>query len=358
MSAMTTRLAAALGLGLCFVGLGGCHGGSRASYVTQYPQWAYEQYQRLAVLPGRASTPQGVRAAGLMADRLTTQLAQNGAFTVLSRAELREVFAEQDLSRLADDVERGTALPEGQLKIAQALVAAKITDYKLIDERRQQTIARYAVDRRGIPLRDPAGRRIIVGQDVVWVYTRGAEVEASVRVIDAATGKILLSHTARVAPRPRTSRNQPSSRTPEEMAEAAVQELAVEFYKIIAPTRTRVKLKGDMLVIATDYFDGQYETVKKVPRALTEFIVAVRNLPETCERNQFRVAIAAETGRENLFEQEFVWSGSAGPEGISFRVPLETLISAGADKFLAKIYSDRDPQPILTRNFSLERAKG
>ncbi len=83
---MITRLAAALGLGLCIVGLTGCHGGSRASYVTQHPQWEYEQYQRVAVLPGRASTPQGVRAASVLADRLTTELAQNGAFTVLSRA--------------------------------------------------------------------------------------------------------------------------------------------------------------------------------------------------------------------------------------------------------------------------------
>ncbi len=271
---------------------------------------------------------------------------------------MKEVFAEQDLSRLADDVETGTVLPEGKLKIAQALVAAKITDYKLIDERRQQTIPRFAVSPRGIPLRDVAGRRIIVGQDVVWVYTRGAEVEASVRVIDAATGKILLSHTARVAPRPRTSHDRSPGRTAQDIAERAVDELAVEFYKVIAPTRTKVKLKGDMLVIATDYFDGQYDTVKKVPRSASEFIVAVRDLPETCERNQFRVAIAAEAGHENLFEQEFVWSGSAGPEGISFRVPLESLTSAGTDQFVAKIYSDRDPQPILTRNFGLASEKG
>jgi hypothetical protein len=309
-------------------------------------------------LPGRASTPEGVRAAGVLADRLTSELSENGAFTVLSRAELKQVFAEQDLSRLAEDVESGTVLPEGKLKAAQALVSTKITDYKLIDERRQETIPRFAVDPRGIPLRDPAGRRIIVGQDVVWVYTRGAEVEASVRVIDAATGKILLSHTARVAPRPRTSHDPASGRAAQDMAEAAVDELAVEFYKVIAPTRTKVKLKGDMLLVATDYFDGHYDTVKKVPRSASEFIVAVRDLPETCERNQFRVAIAAERGHENLFEQEFIWSSSAGPEGVSFRVPVETLTAAGADRFVAKIYSDGDPQPILTRNFALAAEKG
>jgi len=355
---MITRRLAMLGVGLSLVGWAGCGGGSRGTYVTQYPQWEHQQYQRIAVLPGRASTPQAVPAAGVLADRLTSQLAQNGGFTVLSRAEMKEVFAEQDLSRLADAVDEGTALPEGKIKIAQAIVAAKITDYKLIADRQQQTIPRYAVDRRGYPLRDRAGRRIIVGEDTMSVYRHGAEVEASVRVIDAATGKILLSHTARVAPKPRTSYNQPPSKTPEDMADLAVQELAVEFYKAIAPTRIRVKLKGDMLAIATDYYDGRYETVKKLSRSLAEFLLVVRDLPESCERNQFRVAIAAQEGRENLFEQEFIWSGSSGPEGISFHVPLETLTKAGVEKFVAKVYSGRDPQPILTRNFSLAAEKG
>jgi hypothetical protein len=350
----------AIALGVCVISalLAGCGGGERrATYVTHYPQWEYERYDRIAVLPGRAATPKAVRAAGVLADRLTTQLAQNGAFTVLSRAELRDVFAEQDLSRLADAIDEGTALPEEKLKIAQALVATKITDYKLISERQRQTIPQYALDRRGYPLRDRAGRRIVVGEDTVWTFKHGAEVEASARVIDAATGKILLSHTARIAPSPRTSRNEPPSRTPEDMAELAVAELATEFYKAIAPTRLKVKLGGDSLVIATDYYDGRYETVKKLPRSLPEFLLVVRRLPEACERNQFRVAIATDEGRENLFEQEFVWSGSAGPEGISYQVPMETLLKTGSEKFVAKIYSGRDPQPILTRSFSLATEK-
>jgi hypothetical protein len=336
-----------LGLCLALIGFVGCGGGSsRASYVTQHPQWGYEHYERLAVLPGRASSPEAVGVAGLLADRLTTYLTQNKTFTVLSRAELRDVFAEQDLSRLADAVDEGTALPEDKLKIAQALVVTKITDYKLIADRSQQTIPRFAVDRRGRP--------IVVGQDVVWVYRHGAEVEGSVRVIDAATGKILLSHSARIAPRPRTSYNSPPGKTPEDMADLAVQELSVEFFKAVAPTRTKVKLKGDMLIVATDYFDGRYATPKKLPRDVPEFLLVVRNLPETCERNSFRVALAEADGRENLFEQEFTWSGSLGPEGASFRVPLETLTKTGAEKFIAKVYSDKDPQPILTREFALE----
>jgi hypothetical protein len=166
-----------------------------------------------------------------------------------------------------------------------------------------------------------------------------------------------MSHSARVAPKPKTSRNRPPSQTPEEMASKAVDELAVEFFKAVAPTSIRVKLKADMLIVATGYFDGRYETVKKLPRSATDFLVAVRDLPEVCERNQFRVAVAELDGRENLFAQEFIWSGSSDAEGFSVKVPMETLAKTSAEKFVAKLYSVGNPQPILEREFSLAAPK-
>lgn len=354
---MNRRTAACGLLLLALAGWAGCGGGG-ATYVTQFPRWDFEQYKRIAVLPGRASTPQAARDAGMLADRLTTALTDSGAFTVLSRADMKSVFAEQDLSRLEDAIDTNTALPEGKIEIAQALVATKITDYKLIADRSEQRIPIYAHDRRGNVLVDRFGRPLITGEDIVMMYRHGAEVEGSVRVIDAATGKVLLSHSARVAPKPRTSRNQPPSKTPEEIASEAVRELSIEFAKSVAPTRIKVKLKGDMLVVATDYFDGKYRTEKKLPRDLGEFLLVVRDLPGECERNNFRVALAEVDGRQNLFEQEFTWSGSSGPEGISFRVPTATLTSGGSEKFVAKLYSVGDPEPILKREFGLTAPKG
>lgn len=355
---MMTRRAAWCGLLLAaLAGWTGCGRGG-ATYVTQFPRWDFEQYKRLAVLPGRASTPQGAREAGVLTDQLTTGLTQSGAFTILSRADMKSVFAEQDLSRLEDAIDANTALPEGKIEIAQALVAARITEYKLIADRTQQAFPIYARDRRGAILIDRFGRPIIVGEDVVTVYRHGAEVEGSVRVIDAATGKVLLSHSARIAPRPRTARNQPPSQMPEQIAADAVHELAVEFVKVISPTRLKVKLKADMLIVATAYFDGKYTTEKKLPRNLNEFLIAVRDLPDECDRNNFRVAVAEVDGQQNLFEQEFVWSGSSGAEGMSFRVPTEALTKAGGEKFVAKLYSVGNPEPILKRDFSLGPAKG
>ncbi len=334
----------------------GCGGGGKVE-VTHRPKWEFERYERIAVVPARPSDPRAARDTEVMCDRLTTLLTQGGQFTVLSRAEMQAVFAEQDLSKLADAVDEGTALPEGKIKVAQALVVTKITDFKLISEREERSIPRYARDRQGRRLLDRSGRPIQVGEEKVYIYTHGAEVEASVRVVDAATGKILVSHSARVAPHPNTNYGRPPSQTPEDIASQAVQELSVEFYKTVAPTRIQVKLKGDMLVVATDYFDGRYDTVKKISPSWTDFLLAVHNLPEGCDRNEFRVAISEENGRENLFEQEFTWSGSSGPEGVSYRVPLAPLNASGGQKFVAKLYGAGDPEPKLERKFSLEQVK-
>jgi hypothetical protein len=341
---------------LAVVCVAGCNRGGNA-YVTQFPRWEYEHYQRLAVLPGRALTPQAARDAGALSERLTTLLTENRTFEILSRSDMEQVMKEQDLSLIAGAIDEGTALPAGQIKIAQALIATKITDYKLISDKQRQSIPVYAYDPRGRVLRDRYGRPMLAGEEVVWVYTSGAEVEGTVHVIDAATGKVLASHTARLRPKPVTARNGPPGQTPEQIASAAARELAVEFYKVIAPTRTRVKLKGDMLVVATAYFDGKYETPKRLPHGLDTFIVAVRELPEQCDRNNFRIAIAAQDGRENLWEEEFVWPGGAGAEGLSFRVPLDKLTTAGGAKFVAKLYSGREPEPILRREFAIEEAK-
>lgn len=341
-----------LGLGsLILLALaGGCGPRGGDTYVTRYPRWEFADYQRLAVLPGRATTPNAVRDASLLSERLTTLLSQNGTFEILSRADLKDVMKEQDLSLLADAIDEGTALPVGQVRIAQALVATKITDYKLIANREERRIPVYAFDRR-------TKRMIVTGEEVVTIYTAGAEVEGTVHLIDAATAKILLSHSRRIKPDEQTARNHPPDQSPEQIASAAARELAMEFYKVIAPTRTRVELDAKMLIIATGYFDGRYETPKRLPRDIESFMVVIRSLQAACERNDFRVGISAVEGNENLWEETFTWSGTTGPQGITFTVPLETLLTSGAPQFVVKLYSGQDPQPILRREFALVESR-
>lgn len=343
---------ALIGSLLLLTGLTGCGGGS--AWVTRHPRWQYQHYERVAVVPARPADPRATEDALLLADRLTTLLSSNGAFRVLDRTEMEALFAEQDLSRLADAIDEGTALPEGRIEVAQALIVPKITDYELLERREERVIPRYARDKRGRRLLDRAGRPIQVGEDHVFIYTHGAQVEGSVRVVDAATGRILLSHTARMPLRKRVNRNRPPGKSPSEIAAESVRELSMEFYKEIAPTRIEVDLDSDMLLVASDYFDGRYDELKEVTPSLAEIMLVVRDLPEGCERNDFRVAIAQEEGRRNLFEEQFTWSNSHGPEGVVYRVPVSLLVDAGGERFVAKLYSVGNPEPILEREFKLK----
>lgn len=344
-------------LGLLAAGLAGCNG-KRATYVTRFPDWEYQDYERIAVVPARPAEPEAEAAAKELAEQLTTLLTDNGAFEVLSRSEMEAVFAEQDLSNLADAVNEGTALPAGKIEIAQALVVPRITDYRLIRDRQERSVPVYRRGPDGLPLRDPRTGRVLppIGEERRVVFRYGAEVGGGVRVVDAATGRILVSHSTQLEPRIRTSEGRPPKSSAEELADEAVSELARDLYLAIAPTRLKVKLDKKMLILARDYFDGRYAELKKIARDMEGFLLVVRDLPEVAERNDFRVAIAEEEGRENLFEQAFTWSGATGPEGIAFRVPVEPLLESDATKFVAKLYCLDDPEPKVERGFELENA--
>lgn len=348
-------LAGVLGFTVLFV-LSGCAGGGKAEIV-QHPQWDYEHYERLAVLPVKATEPKARRDADLVTDRLIALLTQNRTFEVMSRKDMEAVLKEQDLSHLADVADPNMALPANRLKIAQALVQASITQYRTQADRSEKRIPRYAVDSRGRTIVDRYGRPRVAGETVIEVYRHAAVVSGSVRVVDAATGQTLFSYDAPPISREETHVGGPPRVRPEELATEAARELAVDLYKHVAPVRIEVKLKKDTLVVATAYFDGKFEKSDKLGSDLDEFIVAVRALPEECDRNTFRVAISEAEGRENLWEQEFTWSGDLGDAGQQYHVPMSVLANSGAEKFVAKLYSGRQEKPIVTRPFRVTAPK-
>ncbi len=326
----------------------GCSGHAGTAYIVHRPDWDYASYERVAVLPGRSEADGGADHAARLADRLTSLLADNGQFTVLSRGELADVFREQDLSRVADAIDEGTALPEGQIEVAQVLVSVCLTDYTLIQEKRRKQRPKIRFDRRGRP--------VSIGEETVTEFVHGAEVEGTLRVVDAASGRILLSHTERIAPRPHTRDKRPPDESPEELAEIAVRELGLEFYHKIAPTRVEVEFNEDSLIVATGYFDGRYHEEDRLPPGLDEVLLAVVDLPSECDRNAFRVAIAPEEVPRNIFESEaFVWSRGLGAEGERFSVPIDVLHDAAVPTFVAKLYSVGNPEPVIERPFELSK---
>jgi len=332
--------------------LAGCDGGGGGkTYITQFPKWNFERYKRVAVLPMQVSQPQAREAAEAATYALLDSLSGNSAFTVLSRADLNVALTEQDLSRLADVADPSTALPEGKILAAQAMVIGKITEFKLDSERKDIRIPEYARDRKGRLIRDRQGRPRVVRENVIPVYTHRAVVGGNVRVLDTATAALLLNYVVPPIDVHEQRQGSPPQATPEELAVRAARELALDVYKHIAPVQMRVKLKSDMLIVALDYYEGKYDKTKEVPTTLDKFLLVLRDLPSECDRNTFRVTIAADEGREYLFEKELVWSGNR--RAVTFDVPVSKLAATGAEKFIAKLFSGSNPEPILDRSFKL-----
>jgi hypothetical protein len=334
----------------------GCNGGgSERTFIMQYPQWDWEQYERIAVVPfrcpeGKPGAPEAARQATYMLEDL---LAANGNFTVLERDALAAVLTEQDLSQLADIADPSTILPPGKVQIAQALIVGKITEFDTDAQREERRRPVYARDRKGRIRRNHAGHPIVVSEEIIQIFRHEGTVAGSVRLIDAATGKVIFVHKVPSITRDDAQRGAPPRATPGELAIEAAKELAVDCYTHVAPIRTEVKLKSSSLLVALDYYDGEYDKTKKIPIELDSFLLVVRKLPQQCDRNSFRVALAPEDGR-NIFEEEFVWSSHNPVRGKSWKVPVELLKSAGAEKFVAKLYSGTGEEPILDRDFKLD----
>lgn len=345
-----------LGCALLALNLGGCGGGSKTAYITQFPEWNWESYDRVAVLPFRY--PPGKRGAESAAQQATymfqDMLAANGRFTVLERGALRDVLSEQDLSLLADTADPATVLAPGRVQIAQAIIVGSITQCDTRAERVEKRRPVFAKNRRGRIIRDRHGRPIVVREEIRTYFRHEATVSGSVRVIDAATGRIVFSHRVQPITFDDSQQGAPPRASPSELAIEAAKELAVDCYTHIAPIRAAVKLKGDSLIVALDYYDGQYDKAGKIPAELDTFLLAVRRLPRSCDRNSFRVAIAPENGR-NIFEREFVWSTNNPTRGEVFEIPVDLLRQTGQEKFEAKLYSAGSESPLLKRGFKLKQ---
>jgi hypothetical protein len=336
--------------------LAGCEPRQRAAIV-QHPQWEYQQYRRLAVLPFRVTRREAAEAARHAEYRLVDLLSSSGAFTVLTRSDLKAVLTEQDLALLADLADPQTALPGRMIEVAQAVVVGTITDCELKADQIERRVPRYARDRHGRLIIDRTGRPLVVAEDVYTEVRHSARLTGNVQVLDVATGRVLLSHTVGPIEQEDFGRGRPPRSTPAELAVAAAEEIATEFYRKIAPQRVEVKLPGDCLLIASGYYEGEYARLKRVPVTLPEFLLVARNLPSSCDRNEFRLAISPKDRPEYLVEHAFTWSASMGSRGEAVRVPVELLTASGAEEFTAKLFAVGQERPILTRDFRLERPK-
>lgn len=327
----------------------------REAVIVSHPKWEYQDYTRLAVLSFEvpASEPEAAGAAQRAENALVDLLTRNGTFQVASRSDLAAIMTEQDLARLAGVADAATAMPEGMIQVAQAVVIGRITDYELVRDQKEMRLPIYAVDSQGRVIRDRAGRPVQSGEDVRVQYRHLARLGASVRVLDVATGRVLVSYSVPPIEKDDTQWNRPPDESPEQLAEEVAAEIAAAFYKQIAPIEVEVKLDSDSLIVATDYYEGEYHETDKVPSNVPELLVVAREMPSEADRNEFRIAISPKDARGYLAEHQFVWSPSLGQRGEVMRVPVTTLRESGHQEFTAKLFSAGSEVPMIERDFRL-----
>lgn len=344
---------------MLLAGCGGGTGGSGKTRLTRYPNWEYQKYPRIALLPVRAPAslsrePGLSEAAAASAAVLQAELIAAGVFDVQDRGTLRDVLTEQDLSRLADVADPATIIPAGRIQSAQALLIPSITEYDLRASREQHEQRVLLRDPAGRIVRDAYGRPVIARIEIVPRFRHEARLRGAVKVVDTSTGATVFSYSSPPISYDASASGAPPRESPEALALRAAREMALDLAKRLAPQIVRVELDDDMLVVATDYYDGRYEQARKLPPELDEVLLAVVGLPRSCDRNDFRVALVPKDGRSELFAEAFVWSANDPARGRQFRVPLSRLRESGAQQFTAKLYSGRDEAPLLTRDFALE----
>lgn len=320
----------------------GC--GEEEVWIVRKPQWNYTAYDRIAVVPITTESPAADAEASKMTTILTDLLAQNGTFTVVSRQELAAVMKEQDLAA-TDLADPSTSLPSGMISVAQALVVGRITEYATDQRREQTSIPDVRINSRGIPY--------VAGTKTVWRFKHEARVGGSVRVVDAATGEVVFAHSVPTIVAEDSATEKSPKMSVGELADQAATRLATTFYAQLAPVRTQVELDKDMFIVATDYYDGEYTEPKRLSPALDQFMVVVRNFPNACDGNSFRIAVTVKEGRQDLFSEEFVWAAGMGVRGLQFPVPMSALTATGASEFTAKLYAGSEA-PAMTRDFELE----
>ena len=319
----------------------GAGGGSKSRItVYQYPEFYQPDLKRIAVLPFRDSA-QSPGVGRQISDEVATLLTKNGTYEVYTRTHLADMLAERDLAD-AGIIDAEEAMQIGEAKSVQALVCGVCTRCEVVsrDETRYTPVPIWG--------RDERGKQVITGFDQKpYTWTRhDAFVDCNVVIIDAKTGR----HIGAVNdPTNINVSGSPPKKSPPELLAMAQADQAARVARGIAVTRTEIKLKGDVLRTAVDFYDGKWEWKDRFAPTADKINLVVK-LPVEADRNNFKLTIVPKDSRDVVAEQDFVWSKQDDRKGFPFEVK-RIIEKFGVGEYKAKLYSG--PEPIATRNFRI-----
>ena len=337
----TSRTVMLLGLAGAVLA-GGCGDSTKKDEIWVYhiPEFYRPDLKRIAVIPFSNHTGvQGVAEA--ISDKVAAHLTNNGTYEVYTRSHLADVFKERD-AVLAGILSADEAMQIGQAKAVQALVCGDCYRYEAgtQSETRFNQVPIWGQNAQGYP--------VITGwQQVPYIWTRNdAYVECNVALIDTASGRHIVAVND---PTHLWAEGSPPKYDPRHLIDAADEDQVGRIFRALDVTRTRIKLKGDVLKTALGLYDNEYDWQKKITPADESFLVVVQ-LPPEADRNDFKLSIVPDKEREVLAEDAFTWDQQYGRMGRRFAVQ-PILDKGGFRAYRAKLYSG--PEPVATYRFEI-----
>jgi hypothetical protein len=294
------------------------------------------------VVPFRNSTAK--RDAGdIVADKVAAALAANGTYEVFNRNDLKARMDERDLQIAFSDDANAAAQAFRKVGKVQAILVGNVTTYSSNSQRQQRQDPTYYTDAKG-NRRQGAPRR--------YTYTQNfGDVSVAVTLIRVSDGSPI--HATPAASRNCRCEGEAPALSEQACLEGAcnavIAQLLEEF--AVVPKQITVDPK-QAFTTASDFYDAKF-TYSDSFRAGDPQMLVVLALPTAADRNNFRVTIVREGARQDLFEQDLIWSG----KNSSIRIPVKPADLAakggGPGWYVAKLYSG--PQPVLTQRFQIRQ---
>ena len=323
-------------------------GCSQQIEITQYPAFynvddPSRNIKSVAVLPFRnqATGPDAAKAGDTIAEKLATRLMASGTYEqVYNPKDLGALLDQQDLKIALGGDPEASAAQFRKIGNVQAILTGAVTSYSGSShtEMRIKPVTQF----------NTATGQTIVRMQPMQVTVSEGVVSASATLLRTSDGS-----TIHASEPPADARYPSESSGPQACLVVASNMVVSKLYQQFAAVRKTVNVRNDAFKTASELYDGKW-TYTDTFRASAPKIFVVLRLPDSCDRNRFRITIVRKGTRRSVTLKNIRWKKGNEEYGVGYEFsPREIERKAGGGgAFVAKFYPG--PEPKLFAEFNIE----
>ncbi|MBI5724784.1 MAG: hypothetical protein HZA50_12550 [Planctomycetes bacterium] len=345
---MNLRVISGVLLAGAVLAAGGCEKMAKIP-ITQYPEFWDGSIKVIAVTKFRNST----RVPGLddaVSDALAAGLDRNGTYKVYNRGYLKTVVDERDMiEAYSGNASKMVAKLKGMTDVQAILVGNVVNcSTRTTNTPKRETYPNYQYN--------PYTKQMEIAgySEREYVVTRNEvvfEVTASlIRIVDGQT----IYSTPGVVGYTNTAEGSPPQYDCAALLANAKNLTIGALVKTFAVTSQVIELDmNKSFRTAVDFYDGEFKYTNRLKAADKKNFIVV-TLPESCDRNRFRITAVRKDERNDLLTMNIVWSAKkAGCMGYEFNPSKLAQDGGGPGKYVFKFYSGQTP--VMTHEFEIQQ---